>query len=87
MAKVASLVLATVTAPYGAKLSAHELAALIADPSSATNFSAAAFSFFSEVDPALQREFVEKMGIDVGRARAVARQFSQLSGYTLALAT
>ena len=32
MAKAASLVLATVNAPYGANLSAHQLAALIADP-------------------------------------------------------
>jgi|GEM_PF-1976432 len=49
MAKAASLVLATVNAPYGANLSAHQLAALIADPKSASDFNAPVFSFFSEV--------------------------------------
>lgn len=87
MAKVASVVLTTVNAPYGANVSARELAALIADPNSATNFCAPAFSFFSEVSPALQLLFVEEMGIDVGKVRAVAREFSRLSGYTLAMAT
>jgi len=87
MTNAASLVLATVNAPYGANLSAHQLAALIADPKSALNFNASVFSFFSEVSPALQLQFVEEMGVDAGKVGAVASQFSHLSGYALPLAT
>jgi hypothetical protein len=87
MAKAASLVLATVNAPYGANLSAHQLAALIANPKSASDFNAPVFSFFSEVTPALQLQFVEEMGVDAGKVGAVASQFSHLSGYALPLAT
>ncbi len=95
MAKAVSLVLATVNAPYGANLSAHQLAALIADPKSASDFSlsstdpdfnAPVFSFFSEVSPALQLQFVEEMGVDADKVCAVADQFSHLSGYALPLA-
>ena len=84
MAKAASLVLATVNAPYGANLSARQLAALIADPKSASDFTAPVFSFFLEVSPDLQRQFVEVMGIDATKVQATAREFSRLSGYTLA---
>jgi len=87
MTNAASVVLATVNAPYGANLSAHQLAALIADPESAINFNASVFSFFSEVSPALQLQFVEEMGVDAGQVGAVASQFSHLSGYALPLAT
>lgn len=86
MAKAASLVLATVNAPYGANLSAHQLAAMIADPKSASEFNASVFSFFSEVSPALQLQFVEEMGVDTDKVCAVAGQFSHLSGYALPLA-
>jgi len=87
MAKTASLVLATVNALYGANLSAHQLATLIAEPKSASDFNAPVFSFFSEVDPALQLQFVEEMGVDPDKVCAVAGQFSRLSGYALPLAT
>ncbi|ETI62717.1 MULTISPECIES: hypothetical protein [Sphingobium] len=86
MAKAASLVLATVNAPYGANLSAHQLAALITDPKSASDFNAPVFSFFSEVSPALQLQFVQEMGVDADKVCAVADQFSNLSGYALPLA-
>ncbi len=86
MAKATSLVLATVNAPYGANLSAYQLAVLIADPKSASDFNAPVFSFFSEVSVDLQLQFVEEMGVDAGKVCAVAGQFSHLSGYALPLA-
>lgn len=86
MANVASLVLATVNAPYGANLSAHQLAALIADPHSANHFNASVFSFFSEVSPALQQEFIDEMGADGEKVSVVANLMAQLSGYALPLA-
>lgn len=87
MAKVASFVLATVTAPYGANLSAHQLAALIAGPKSASGFNAPAFSFFSEVSPTLQLQLVAEMGVDADKVYAVADRFSHLSSYALPLST
>ena len=86
MANVASLVLATVNAPYGANLSAHQLAALIADPQSANHFNAPVFSFFSEVSQALQQEFINEMGADAEKVSMVANLMAQLSGYALPLA-
>tara|TARA_R110000772_G_scaffold85923_2_gene180274 strand:+ start:2902 stop:3165 length:264 start_codon:yes stop_codon:yes gene_type:complete len=86
MANVASLVLATLNAPYGANLTTHQLAALIAEPQSAINFSAPVFSFFSEVSPALQQEFIDEMGADLEKVSVVANLMSKLSGYALPLA-
>jgi hypothetical protein len=86
MSNVATLVLATVNAPYGAGLSAHQLAAMISDPASASDFNAPVFAFFSEVSPALQHEFIVDMGLDGEEVSAVASQFAELSGYTLPLA-
>lgn len=54
MVNVASLVLTTVNAPYGADLSAHQLAAKLADLKSASDHDPSVFAFFSEVSPALQ---------------------------------
>lgn len=86
MSNVATLVLTTVNAPYGAGLSAHQLAAMISDPASASDFNAPVFAFFSEVSPALQHEFIADMGLDDKEVSAVASQFAELSGYTLPLA-
>jgi hypothetical protein len=79
-------VLTTVNAPYGAGLSAHKLAAMIADPKSASEFNASVFSFFSEISPATQKTFMKNMGVDEAKAKKVASQFSKLSGYSLPLA-
>lgn len=86
MSDVETLVLTTVNAPYGVDLSAHQLAALIADPGSAHEFNASVFAFFSEVSPALQQQFIAGMGVDSEQVSAVASQFARLSGYTLPLA-
>lgn len=86
MTSVATQVLTTVNAPYGANLSAHQLAATIADPKSASDYSAPVFAFFSEVSPALQKQFVAGMMVDQVQVGKVASQFSKLSGYALPLA-
>ncbi|HUD95624.1 hypothetical protein, partial [Sphingobium sp.] len=77
----------TVNAPYGTDLSAHELAKLLIDPESATTFNALAFSFFSEVPPDIQREFLKEMGVSALAAKKVTDQFSRLSGFAIPLAT
>lgn len=45
MKNVAIQVMTTVNAPYGADLSAHQLAAMVADPKSAESFSAPVLRF------------------------------------------
>ncbi|MEC7741637.1 MAG: hypothetical protein VYE13_04115 [Pseudomonadota bacterium] len=87
MSKVTAQVLATVNGPYQTKQSAQQLAALIADPSSALTHNAAAFAFFSEIAPAVQLAFIAEMDIDEAKVKAVARQFSDMAGYPLPLAS
>lgn len=86
MNKLAAQVLAKVNGPYRAKRSAQQLAALIADPSSAQAHNAAAFAFFSEIAPADQLAFIAEMDIDEVKVKAVARQFADMAGYPLPLA-
>ena len=86
MSKLTTRVLATVNGPYGTKQSAQQLAALIADPSSAQAHNAAAFAFFSEIAPAVQSAFIAEMNVDVAKVKAVARQFADMAGYPLPLA-
>ena len=86
MSRLESQILATVNGPYGTKVSAQQLAALIADPSSAQACNANAFAFFSEIAPASQLAFIAEMNVDEAKAKAVARQFSDLAGYPLPLA-
>lgn len=86
MSKTTAQVLATVNAPYGAHHSAHQLAALIADASSADSCEASVFAFFAEVDAATQCAFLEEMNVDVAQAQAVAAQFSKMAGYSLPFA-
>jgi len=86
MTSVEIQVMTTVNAPYGANLSAHQLAALIIDPNSAKTFNASAFAFFSEVAPTLQKTFVKHMGLDAAAVGRVAGAFEKVSGYSLPLA-
>lgn len=86
MTSVATQVMTTVNAPYGANLSAHQLAAMIADPKSAADCNASVFAFFSEVSPALQKQFMKGMGVNEAKAGKVADQLAKLSGYALPLA-
>lgn len=82
---VATQVLSTVNAPYGASVDAHQLAAMIVDPKSASEFVAPVFAFFSEVPPATQQQFIAGMGVDAVKASQVADELSKLSGYALPL--
>jgi hypothetical protein len=86
MCSVTTHVLTTVNAPYGADLSAYQLAAMIADPKSASEFSAPVFAFFSEVSLAAQKKFLKHMSVDEIKASKVASNLSKLSGYALPLA-
>lgn len=78
--------LTTVNAPYGAGLSARQLAAKIGDLSSAATCDAAVFAFFSEVSPATQAAFIEEMGVDKVSARDVAHRFALLADIPLPFA-
>ena len=82
----ATKLLTTVNASYVTNVTAQELAAKIADPKSAQKPDAAAFAFFSEVDPALQKAFIKDMGADMIKVKIVARQFAKRAGFSLALA-
>ncbi len=86
MSSVAIKVLSTVNAPYGTNLSAEQLASKISDIASVENFDASAFSFYSEVKVDLQHQFLNEMEIDHEAASEIAQKFSQLAGYSLALA-
>jgi hypothetical protein len=86
MTNVAAQVMATVSAPYGASVSAHQLAAMIVDPGSVSECNAAVFAFFSEVSVPVQKEFIKGMGVDEAKAAKVAADLSHLSGYVLPLA-
>lgn len=86
MTDVAAQVLATVNAPYGANLSAQQLAEMIADPKSASEYNAPVFAFFSEVSASLQMQFIAEMGVSKAKASKVASKFSQMSGHALPLA-
>lgn len=85
MPSVVSKIMATVNAPYGASITPEQLTARITDPASAATFDAATFAFFSDVSPKLQMQFIAEMGADVDKVALVARQFSVLAGYKLAL--
>lgn len=84
---VAIQVLPTVNGPYGANLSAHQLAAMIADLKSACDFVAPVFAFFSEVALPVQKQFIAELGVDPVKAGEVADALSKMSGYTLPLAS
>ncbi|MDE3026923.1 hypothetical protein GALL_411970 [mine drainage metagenome] len=86
MPPVASKVMSTVSAPYGALISAEQLADKIADTKSAESFDCSVFSFFSEVSPQLQLAFIEQMSVSKDAVSLVAHKFSELAGYKLPLA-
>lgn len=83
---VSIMVLATVNAPYGTNLTATELAAKVCDPASPAAFDASAFSFFSDVDVGLQKDFIEEMELDPAVVTRIAQAFAELAGFDLPLA-
>lgn len=87
MAHGTGTVLTTVRAPYGVKVTAVQLAEKIVSLKSAEEYDAVAFSFFSDVSPSLQKEFIKQMGVNAEMASKVANKFSKLAGFKLALST
>jgi hypothetical protein len=87
MAHGTGTVLTTVRAPYGVKVTAAQLAEKIVSAKSADEYDAVAFSFFSDVSPNLQKEFIKQMGVNADLAAIVANKFSKLAGFKLALST
>lgn len=58
----------------------------IINMNSVDSFNAPVFSFFSEIAPALQEDFIAEMGVDKDAVAAVAVGFEKLAGYHLPLA-
>jgi hypothetical protein len=71
-----ALILTTVNAPYGRQLRAQELAHCLENPAAARAAPGHMSSFFSEVDPALQREFADWFGIPHARLVSAAKAFA-----------
>lgn len=86
MASVAAKVMSTVRAPYGALVTATQLAEKIADSKSVDTFDCSVFAFLSEVSPKLQQSFIDEMGVSKDAVVVVAKKFSELAGYKLPLA-
>ncbi|PVH29013.1 hypothetical protein [Pararhodobacter oceanensis] len=86
MLPTASIVLATVNAPYGAQLSAGQLAACISGLEASKATLGPVFSFFSEVAPQLQKAFIEEMNLPYDKVQAVAKNLQASCPYKLALA-
>lgn len=86
MTLTASKILGTVNAPYGASLSACQLAASVSDVNAAQAAMGPVFSFFSEVAPDLQKSFVAEMGLPEAKVREVAKYLQASCPFPLALA-
>jgi len=86
MSQVVSKVQSTVNAPYGANLSACQLAACISDLDEMQKAVGPVFAFFSEVRPELQLAFIAEMGVDESAARKVAHHIADRVPYRIALA-
>ena len=79
MTHVASQILGTVNAPYGANVSACQLAGIISEVETAESAMGPAFSFFSEISPDLQASFVSEMGLPQDKVQGVAKHLQSLS--------
>lgn len=86
MAQAASKILGTVNAPYGANVSACQLAECISNVEAAQTAMGPVFSFFSEISPDLQNAFVAEMGLSAPEVRKVAEHLQKSCPFPLALA-
>lgn len=86
MTQLASKILGTVNAPYGANVSACELAAGISDITAAQATMGPVFSFFSEIDPKLQQSFIDEMHLPLAKVQKVAKFIQASCPFPLALA-
>jgi hypothetical protein len=80
ISSIGSKILATVNAPYGARLLAEQLAGKTADPKSTDEHDCSAFSFLSDVSPKFQQEFISEMGLNKADVSIVAGKFSRMVG-------
>ncbi len=86
MTRTASLVLGTVNAPYGAQITADQLAACISDLDKVNDAYAEAFSFYTEVSAAVQKAFISEMHLDMTAVKSVANFFASKVPYPVHLA-
>lgn len=86
MTHIASKVLSTVNAPYGANLSACQLASCISDLGEMQKAIGPAFAFYTEVTTENQIAFIEAMGIDMNAAKTVAKHIACKVPYRIGLA-
>lgn len=85
MSRVTAKVMTTVNAPYGALVDAAQLSNKLMNPKSALDVDCSVFAFLSEVSPKLQHQFIDEKGVDEEAVSIVAKLFSDLAGYKLAL--
>ena len=86
MTQIASKVLSTVNAPYGADLSACQLAACISDLGEMQKAIGPTFAFYTEVKPEHQLAFIKEMGISEKAIKTVAKHIAGKVPYDIALA-
>ncbi|MBY5819923.1 hypothetical protein HFN60_30495 [Rhizobium leguminosarum] len=80
-----SSVITTVTTACGGSITAEELSARIADPSTALSGDLYALGFFSDVWLKQQLNFVHEMNVDLVSAILVAREFTKMAGWEMPL--
>ena len=80
--KDATLVLTTVNAPYREQLDAQTLAYCLLDPAAAKQKPGHMFSFFGDVEPALQLEFAKLFDISEAQLIAAAKAFAAYTGWS-----
>lgn len=86
MTPIASKVLSTVNAPYGASLSACQLAACISDLDEMEKAVGPTFAFYTEVKPEDQLAFIKEMGINEKDTMTVAQHIAGKVPYPISLA-
>lgn len=86
MSAVTSKILATVNAPYGAGVSAWELAQCISSVDAMKKAYGPTFSFFTEVEAKSQHAFIEEMHLDASAVKAVAQHLAAKVPFPVALA-
>ena len=85
MSSTTSKVLAKVNASYATWVTASELASKIAREDSVSHCDSHVFTFLSEVPANLQQAFIEEMGVSKDAVLSVAKGFSELAGFDMAL--
>jgi hypothetical protein len=81
-----ALVLTTVNAPYSTRLTAQELAHCLLDQDAAKAAPGHMWSFFGDVQPALQQSFAAHFGIGNEQLVASAKAFAAYSGASYPIA-